>query len=205
MNLKKIAKITLISTLLATAVYAPSQITATQVSANTSKSLSNKAWTKKLAHAGYVFKLSPDAANTNFWMANKIGGKLYSNKHVRRIAKKNLMYKIDQVHAIKNGCQIQIVSRDGQVKAWVNFLNGVTNTLASKRALTPLVKAELAVTSETNAKKQQAKMAAVTAAADKLTGKNKQIAQTSIKELNAWCNYNSFANLPTLLLGSYPK
>lgn len=160
----------------------------------------NEAWTNKLAKAGYTFKLAKGAGKDSLYP--ELNAKPYSKKYVQKLVKKNVVFKIDQAKEIKNGSFVHLVSKNGKYHGWTDFASGVYNKRKTVKALKPLIKAEKKVISATDTKKAEQYFGKAKKLAAKLTGHNKKLAKTSIKQLQEWLNSPTYANLPVLLIGS---
>ena len=136
--------------------------------------VSDKTWSKKLAKAGYVFKLTKDEVSAD--------GGLFQRK---------------------NGSLVHIVSQNGKYKFWTNFLTGTYNVNGLRKALKPLIKAEAEVIHTTSKEKKTKMLVTAEKLANKLKGSDKKLAQESIIQLKQWIDNKVFANIPTLLIGNF--
>ncbi|WP_223894463.1 hypothetical protein [Lactobacillus helsingborgensis] len=162
---------------------------------------SNKDLTNKFSRAGYVFKLI-DAEDGALIKTN---GKSYSPKVLQKIVKNNTLFKVKKVRPIHNGMLVDLVSKDGKYKGTTVYLNGIYNKHAHDKKLQPLIKAELSVMTAKDNKKPTAKLLGkAEALANKLTGREKKIALTSIKQVKEFIKYGTLGEIPVLLIGLYP-
>lgn len=162
---------------------------------------SNKDLTNKFSRAGYVFKLI-DAEDGALIKTN---GKSYSPKVLQKIVKNNTLFKVKKVRPIHNGMLVDLVSKDGKYKGTTVYLNGIYNKHVHDKKLQPLIKAELSVMTAKDNKKPTAKLLGkAEALANKLTGREKKIALTSIKQVKEFIKYGTLGEIPVLLIGLYP-
>ena len=173
----------------------------TVTSAETVFHYSQKTLSKKFAKAGYVFKLS-DATKGALY---KSTGKPYSTKVIKKIVKNNTLFKVKKVWSIHNGMFVDLVSKDGKYKGYTTYLTGIYNKNTEDEKLKPLVQAELDVTTARDNNKPTAELLAkAETLANELTGYEKKIALTSIKELKEFVKYGTMGEIPVLLIGKYP-
>ena len=167
--------------------------------------VSDKTWSKKLAKAGYVFKLTKDEVSADGGLFQKKHGlsKDYSVKYAKKIFAKNMLFKIDRVKSEKNGSSVHIVSQNGKYKFWTNFLTGTYNVNGLRKALKPLIKTEVEMITNTPKEKIAKKLVTAEKLANKLKGSDKKLAQESIIQLKQWIDNKVFANIPTLLIGNF--
>ncbi|WP_294757885.1 hypothetical protein [uncultured Lactobacillus sp.] len=162
---------------------------------------SQKTLSKKFAKAGYVFKLT-DATKGALY---KSTGKPYSTKVIKKIVKNNTLFKVKKVWSIHNGMFVDLVSKDGKYKGYTTYLTGIYNKNTEDEKLKPLVQAELDVTTARDNNKPTAELLAkAETLANELTGYEKKIALTSIKELKEFVKYGTMGEIPVLLIGKYP-
>lgn len=162
---------------------------------------SQKTLSKKFAKAGYVFKLT-DATKGALY---KSTGKPYSTKVIKKIVKNNTLFKVKKVWSIHNGMFVDLVSKDGKYKGYTTYLTGIYNKNTEDEKLQPLVQAELDVTTARDNNKPTAELLAkAETLANELTGYEKKIALTSIKELKEFVKYGTMGEIPVLLIGKYP-
>ena len=162
---------------------------------------SQKTLSKKFAKAGYVFKLT-DATKGALY---KSTGKPYSTKVIKKIVKNNTLFKVKKVWSIHNGMFVDLVSKDGKYKGSTTYLTGIYNKNTEDEKLQPLVQAELDVTTARDNNKPTAELLAkAETLANELTGHEKKIALTSIKELKEFVKYGTMGEIPVLLIGKYP-
>ena len=166
--------------------------------------VSDKTWSKKLAKAGYVFKLTKDEVSADGGLFQKKHGlsKDYSVKYAKKIFAKNMLFKIDRVKSEKNGSSVHIVSKNGKYKFWTNFLTGTYNVNGLRKALKPLIKAEAEVIHTTSKEKKTKMLVTAEKLANKLKGSDKKLAQESITQLKQWIDNEVYANIPVLLIGN---
>ena len=173
----------------------------TVTSAETVFHYSQKTLSKKFAKAGYVFKLT-DATKGALY---KSTGKPYSTKVIKKIVKNNTLFKVKKVWSIHNGMFVDLVSKDGKYKGYTTYLTGIYNKNTEDEKLQPLVQAELDVTTARDNNKPTAELLAkAETLANELTGYEKKIALTSIKELKEFVKYGTMGEIPVLLIGKYP-
>ena len=203
MNLQNATKVALTSLLLCT----PALITspAISVSATTSSHKPNwhtdKSWSKKLANAGYVFKL-PYAQKGALYKNN---GTSYSKKTLQKIINQNILFKVKNVKVIHNGVSVNLVSKDGKYKGYTTYVNAIYNKNLLNEDLQPLIKAELSVMhAKDNGKPTEKLLSRAKTLAAGLTGQNRKIALTSIKQLKQFIKRGTMAETPVLLIGKYP-
>ena len=167
--------------------------------------VSDKTWSNKLAKAGYVFKLAKNIATTDGGLYQRKNGLLkdYSLKYAKKIFAKNMLFKIDRVKSEKNGSSVHIVSKNGKYKFWTNFLTGTYNVNGLRKSLKPLIKTEVEMITNTPKEKIAKKLVTAEKLANKLKGSDKKLAQESITQLKQWIDNEVFANIPTLLIGSF--
>lgn len=158
----------------------------------------DKIWSKKLAKAGYVFKLKKD----DLYHGKLNDRKVYSSEYADKIRAKKMLFKIDQVKSIKNGVTVHLLSKNGRHHFWTNFLTGTYNINGRKKTLRPIVNAEIKVIGTTDNQKVTKQINQIKKLSGKLKGRNKKLALESIKQLKRWLKDKKFANLPTLLIGS---
>lgn len=169
-----------------------------------SSNISDQAWSNKLAKAGYIFKLSKDiyASSGGLFPSNFAKRQPYSVKYAKKIYDKKMLFKIDQFKSVKNGTSIHIVSKNKKYQFWTNFLTGTCNIYGRRKALKPIIKAEIKVIRTTDKKTASRLLAKATKVTAKLHGSNKKIASDSIIQLKQWLNNKNFVNIPVLLIGS---
>ena len=173
----------------------------TVTSAETVFHYSQKTLSKKFAKAGYVFKLT-DATKGALY---KSTGKPYSTKVIKKIVKNNTLFKVKKVWSIHNGMFVDLLSKDGKYKGYTTYLTGIYNKNTEDEKLKPLVQAELDVTTARDNNKPTAELLAkAETLANELTGYEKKIALTSIKELKEFVKYGTMGEIPVLLIGKYP-
>lgn len=158
----------------------------------------DKLWSKKLAKAGYVFKLN----ETYLYRDDSEDRISYSLEDAQKIKNQNMLFKIDEVKSVNNGSAIHLISKNGEYHFWTNFLTGVNNVNAQKAALQPLINAELKAIRAEDSQTASIQFDKANQLASKLQGKNKELAFESLQQLKQWLKDKRFANLPTLLLGS---
>lgn len=160
---------------------------------------------KRLSKGGYVFKLSRDAVvypavNDAIYSASKS----FSKSWVKKMADKNVKFKIAEFGTSKVELLAHIVDQSGKNQGWVSFFNGdIYNKNVKKKALQPLIKAELKVM-DLQFEGKKPSLIPVKREARKLHGKNKKIANKSIKEIKDWIDYKgdlAYTHYPSLLVG----
>ncbi|WEV44192.1 hypothetical protein OZX56_02895 [Lactobacillus sp. ESL0684] len=172
--------------------------------AETTRHLSDKAWTKKLANAGYVFEL-PDATKGALYKNTAAkGGKSYSKKVLKKLVKNHTLFKVKKLSTVKNGISVDLVSKDGKYKGYTNYINGIYNKNLLNKKLQPLINLELKAIDEKDKKVAKADVAKVSKLAKQLTGKNKKVANTSINQLKQFLKNKDLSETPVLLIGKYP-
>ncbi|GAA6114259.1 hypothetical protein [Apilactobacillus apinorum] len=136
----------------------------------------NRSWTNNLAIAGYAYKI-PGKKDT---------------------------YRVIEVKSVRNGATALIQSKQTKKKRWVNPITTFYNVNVSKKALKKLINAELKVINQPDSKLANQKLAQVQKIAKKLNGNNRKIANQSIKQLKNRIKNPIYANIPSLLVGTYP-
>lgn len=206
LKLVRISKIALAAVLLCApiaAVATSSNVISAKTAANkkTPYHYSTKAWTKKLAKAGYSFKL-PNAAKGALYKPN---GKPYGKKSLKKIVKSNTLFKVKKVRLIHNNVFVDLVSKNGKFKGYTSYINGIYNKNLDNPKLQPLIEAELGVmTAKVNQNPTADLLGQAQNEAAKLTGKEKKIADLSLKQLKEFVEYGTVAETPVLLIGRYP-
>ena len=206
LKLGRISKIALAAALLCApiaAVASSSNVISAKTAANkkTPYHYSAKAWTKKLAKAGYSFKL-PNAAKGALY---KPSGKPYGKKSLKKIVKSNTLFKVKKVRLIHNNVSVDLVSENGKLKGYTSYINGIYNRNLDNPKLLPLIEAELGVmTAKVNQNPTADLLGQAQNEAAKLTGKEKKIADLSLKQLKEFVEYGTVAETPVLLIGRYP-
>lgn len=202
-NLQRAAKVVLSSFLLCTPV--TTSLSANKVVASTrsnkTHARTDKKWSKKLNKAGYVFKL-PDAKHGTLF---KINGKQYSKKALKKITRKKINFKVTSIKTIHNGIFVYLVSKNGKYKGYTTYMNGIYNKNIHNKRLHPLIETELKVMhAKASGKPTKKLLGRAKILSTKLTGKNKKIALTSMKQLKQFIKYGTIAETPVLLVGLYP-
>ena len=160
---------------------------------------------KRFSKEGYVFKLARNA--TVYHEVNDVindTSKPFDKSWVKKMADKNIKFKITEFGTGRVELVAHIVDQSGKNQGWVTFFNGdLYNIYAKRKALQPLIKAELKVmNSQFEGKKPS--LIQTKNEARKLNGQNKKIANKSIKEIKDWFAYKgdlSFTQYPSLLVG----
>lgn len=162
------------------------------------------AWSNKLAKAGYIFKLSKDvyASSGGLYPSDFSNHQPYSVKYAKKIYDKKMLFKIDRIKSVKNSTSIHVVSKNKKYRFWTNFLTGTYNIYGRRKALKPVIKAEIKAIRTTNKKTASRSLAQAVKATANLRGRNKKIASASLVQLQQWLNDKNFANMPLLLIGS---
>lgn len=162
---------------------------------------------KRLAKAGYIFRLTNDAVLfPNFTSPQ---GEPYSKKVVKKLIAQKVRFKVTEYGTAKTAIAAHIVDKSGKNQGWVSLdSNNIYNINAIKKALKPLVKAEMKVMDLFDEKGKQVaskQMPQVEKDVKKLHGKNKKIGETSVKQLRKWLDYQgidgAYKEIPTLLFG----
>ncbi|WEV43719.1 hypothetical protein OZX56_00325 [Lactobacillus sp. ESL0684] len=201
--IKVLAVLTMVSTGQLLAITSNTPVQAAQV--ENPKRVTDKAWTKKLANAGYVFELPHATKGALYKNTAANGGKSYSKKVLKKLVKNHTLFKVKRLSTIKNGISVDLVSKDGKYKGYTNYINGIRNKNLSNKALQPLIKAELRVMTAKDSNEPTSDLLnQVQVLASKLTGKNRKIANTSVKQLKQFLKNNTLSETPVLLIGKYP-
>ena len=160
---------------------------------------------KRFSKEGYVFKLARNAivyptVNDVINDTSKLIGRIW----VKKMADKNIKFKITEFVTSRVELVAHIVDQSGKNQGWVNFFNGdLYNINVKKKALQPLTKAELKVMNlQFEGKKPS--LIQIKNEAKKLHGQNKKIANKSIKEIKDWFADKgdlSYTQYPSLLVG----
>ncbi|WEV38649.1 hypothetical protein OZX58_07920 [Lactobacillus sp. ESL0680] len=206
--MKKSFKLILTTLLMTTTLSIANLTSKSQVSAQlvSNSSLSSKAWTKKLAEAGYVFELPNSNKGALYKNTAAKGGKPYTKKVLEKILKQHTLFKVKKLTKVKNGISVDLVSKNGKYKGYTTYINGIYNKNLSNKDLQPLINAELsAIDAKDNNKPTSALLEQAQTLASGLTGKNKQIADTSIKQLKQFLKHDDLSETPVLLIGKYPS
>ena len=160
---------------------------------------------KRFSKEGYVFKLARNATvyhEVNDFISHT--SKPFGKSWVKKMADKNIKFKITEFGTGRVELVAHIVDQSGRNQGWVTFFNGdLYNINVKKKALQPLIKAELKVMdSQFEGKKPS--LIQIKNEAKKLHGQNKKIANKSIKEIKDWFAYKgdlSYTQYPSLLVG----
>ncbi|MDF7671747.1 hypothetical protein PT281_00410 [Lactobacillus sp. ESL0701] len=203
--MKKVFKLILTAVLMTTTLSITDLTSKTTVSAQSilSSSLSSKAWTKKLAKAGYVFELPNSSKGALYKNTAAKGGKPYTKKVLERILNQHTLFKVKKLTKVKNGISVDLVSKNGKYKGYTTYINGIYNKNLSNKDLQPLINVELSVMeAKDNNKPTSVLLEQVQTLASGLTGKNKQIADTSIKQLKQFLKHDDLSETPVLLIGN---
>ena len=160
---------------------------------------------KRFAKEGYVFKLARNAVV--YPAVNDVindTSKPFGKSWVKKMADKNVKFKITEFGTSKVELLAHIVDQSGKNHGWVSFFNGdLYNKNVKKKALKPLIKAELKVMDLQFEGKKPSLIPAKNEAR-KLQGQNKKIANKSIKEIKGWIAYKgdlAYTHYPSLLVG----
>ena len=160
---------------------------------------------KRFAKEGYVFKLARNAVV--YPAVNDVindTSKPFGKSWVKKMADKNVKFKITEFGTSKVELLAHIVDQSGKNHGWVSFFNGdLYNKNVKKKALQPLIKAELKVMDLQFEGKKPSLIPAKNEAR-KLQGQNKKIANKSIKEIKGWIAYKgdlAYTHYPSLLVG----
>ncbi|WEV36716.1 hypothetical protein [Lactobacillus sp. ESL0677] len=171
-----------------------------------SEKLQDKVWTKKLAKAGYVFELPNSKKGALYKNTAAKGGKSYSKKILKRILKQHTLFKVRKLTRVKNGISVDLISKNGKYKGYTTYVNGIYNKNLLNQNLQPLINAELStMDAKDNNKPTAALLEQAQTLATALTGKDKQIADTSIKQLKCFLKHDDLSETPVLLIGKYPS
>ena len=196
------AAVTLFS--IATGALATAVVDASSNTEQKQEGKTDKQASKRLAKAGYVFRLNQDARISLH--AHKAA--TLPKEEVKQLINDRVLFKIDQVSSLRNGVQVHLVDQTGKHQGWVNIVSDLYNINSKKKGLRPLIKAELKVMDYAdimNMKAAKKQMKKVTKIANKLTGTDKAIGQTSVKELQKWLGAMEYKDIPALLIGEYPR
>ncbi|BDR61083.1 hypothetical protein [Lactobacillus xylocopicola] len=203
--MKKVAKVLLTALLLAVSVavsFPTNNVIAAD--AKTPKAVrydTDKAWTRKLAKAGYVFML-PNADKGALIKAN---GNSYSKKTLNKIVNNFTLFKVKRIKSVHNGVFADLVSKNGKYKGSTTYVNGFYNKNLLNEKLELLINVELTVMNAKDlGKPTDGLLTQAEAIAAGLTGQNKKIALTSIRQLKDYIKWGTMAETPVLLVGRYP-
>ncbi|MCO6534603.1 hypothetical protein [Lactobacillus sp.] len=202
-GIKKVTKLAVLTALcgIANSTILPASDVAAATTVKAPYSTAKK-WTTKLAKAGYVFEL-PNAVKGALYHQS---GKPYRQKTLKKIVKNQTLFKVKRVNKIHNGVSVDLVSKNGKYKGNTVYINGILNHNSKIKELQPLIKAELRVMEARGDQRPTAELLKqVEQIATGLTGKNKQLALTSIKQLKEFIKYGTMAETPDLLIGSWPN
>lgn len=205
--MKKIVKVLIVLTIASTGqlLATTSNTTVQAAQIEKTKLVTNKAWTKKLAKAGYVFVLPHAGKGVLYKNTAAKGGKSYSRKVLKKLVKNHTLFKVRKLTTIKNSISVDLISKDGKYKGYTNYVNGIYNKNLFNKDLQPLINAELKVMdAKDNNEPTSALLEQAQTLASELTGKNKQIADTSIKQLKRYLKHKDISETPILLIGKYP-
>ena len=162
---------------------------------------------KRFAKEGYVFKLARNAVV--YPAVNDVikdTSKPFGKSWVEKMADKNVKFKITEFGTSKVELLAHIVDQSGKNHGWVSFFNGdLYNINVKKKALQPLIKAELKVM-DLQFEGKKPSLIQIKKEAKKLHGQNKKIANKSIKEIKDWFAYKgdlSYTQYPSLLVGKW--
>jgi hypothetical protein len=86
--------------------------------------VTNKEWTKRLAHAGYVFEL----LNAGSGALIKLNNKAYSKKVLKKIVKQNTLFKVTRLATVGNGIVVFLRSQNGKYRGSTNYVVGISIT-----------------------------------------------------------------------------
>ena len=135
----------------------------------------------------------------------KPNGKPYGKKSLKKIVKSNTLFKVKKVRLIHNNVFVDLVSKNGKLKGYTSYINGIYNRNLDNPKLLPLIEAELGVmTAKVNQNPTADLLGQAQNEAAKLTGKEKKIADLSLKQLKEFVEYGTVAETPVLLIGRYP-
>lgn len=200
---KIVTKAALVSVLFCAPIVAASPASNVSATTNSHKAgwHTNKSWSKRLAKAGYVFRLT----NASKGALYRNNGKSYSKKILRKIINNNTLFKVEQVRIIHNGVFVSLVSKDGKYTGYTTYVNAIYNKDLLNEDLKPLIKAELSVMqAKDNGKPTDELLNQAETLAVELTGHNRKIALTSINQLKGFIKRGTVAETPVLLIGAYP-
>lgn len=161
----------------------------------------------QLEKEGYVFRLTKTANLFPKFSDNNP----YDKKVVKKIIDKNISFKVTEFGTAKTTLMAHIVDKSGKYQGWVSLMSeNINNINANKKVFKSLVKAELKVMNLFSDKSEKAAIKAmpqVQAEVKKLRGKNKEIGQTSVKQLKKWMAYKgddgAYKYIPTLVFGKF--
>lgn len=202
--MKKIVKVLVVLTIVSTgqlfATTGNTTVHAAQI--EKPKLVTNKVWTKRLAKAGYVFVLPYAVKGVLYKNTAAKGGKSYSRKLLKKLVKNHTLFKVRKLSTIKNGIFVDLISKDGKYKGYTTYVNGIYNKNLFSKDLQPLINSELKVmAAKDNNEPTSALLEQAQTLASELTGKNKQIADTSIKQLKRYLKHSDLSETPVLLIG----
>lgn len=168
---------------------------------NMSHISNDKNWTNRLAKNGYVFQIvgSGDGFK-NVLMKhnpNKTPFKYYSSDYVSNLSHNKYGFKIKNIWEYKNGVLYEIISKNGKYKGWINSENLYNKNLNSK-SLSQFSKKEIDFTNNMLSIKTLNKDI------NKFSGRNKKLAQESLKEAKKYKSDQSEKNFPALFFANNP-
>ncbi len=208
--MKKSAKLVAFSAavglfLLATGAIATAKIdAAAKANQNLKEAKTDRIAEKRLAKAGYVFRLNKDARMSVH--AHQV--ETLPKAEVRQLIDNQVLFKIDQVSSLRNGVQVHLVDQTAKHRGWVNIVSDLYNINSERQSLHQLIKAELKVMDNADIMKMKAakkQMKKVTKIASHLRHKDKKIGKASVRELENWLTEIEYKNIPALLIGEYPR
>lgn len=203
--MKKSMKITAISAAVSLFSVATGAIANLVINLSAKKDHSQAAYaSKRLARAGYTFRLSPHAV-----MYHQIGKQPAFEKSTRaQLTDPKTLFKIIALRSDNNTVMAAIIDRSGEHYGWVNLTSALYNIRALEWKLRPLVAAELNLMRLKDSSGKQIalkQLPQVQKEIQKLSPRNKQSGEVSLRELMQWLEYSNDLHIPSLLIGKYPK
>lgn len=200
--MKKWSEITLLSTILLASTFLIG-VNSNAKTDNKSNNISdNKTWANRLSKNGYAFRLI-NYQNNNLkdlvltTNPNNKPNKYYSSNLISKLINNKTNFKIKNIWAYKNGIQYQIESKNKKYKGWVNINNLYNKNLSNKTLNKFAIKENDFVNGKTNIKVLNNEL-------NKIKGKNKKIAETSLKETKKYKINQSEKNIPALFFSDNP-
>lgn len=160
--------------------------------------VTNKVWTKRLAQAGYVFKLP----NAGSGALIKLNNKAYSKKTLKKIVKQNTLFKVTRLATVGNGIVVFLRSQNGKYRGSTNYVVGIYNKNLRNPNLQSLIAAERKAMDTKDKELALTELEKAISIAATLTGKNKKMATASIKQLREFLDSNrQMSKTPVLMIG----
>lgn len=203
--MKKSMKITMISAAVSLFSVATGAIANLLINLSAKKDHDQDAYaSKQLARAGYTFRLFPHAV-----MYHQVGKQpAFEKNEGIQLTDSKALFKIIAIRSNNNTVMADIIDRSGKHYGWVNLTSDLYNIKALKQGLRPLVAAELNLMRlKDNLGKQIAlkQLVQVQKEIQKLSPRNKQSGEASLRELMQWLEYSNDLHIPSLLIGKYPE